>query len=147
MDSRYNERLPLTEDVVEIRSGGSSLEAPCRITFSLRTSPSVWIEIDVDPHMEVGAVATLAFRNSGVLLDGFLSSASYSEKVTARFVPRLSGPISVGSADNLDKVEFALVNFKQFYRQSDAGPMYRDSVDQSNKFVRISHRTTALLYN
>ena len=95
-ESPKDERLLLAEDVVEIFGDGRSLEAACRVTFSLKTSPSVWVEINVDPHMEVGAIARLTFRNSGVTFDGFLTCASYSENVEAWFVPHLSGPISVG---------------------------------------------------
>src|SRR5579884_3439750 len=108
-DSRSDERLLLAQDVMEIHREGWSLEAACRITFSLKTSPSIWIETNVDPQMAVGAVARLALKNSGVTLDGFLIRASYSDKVVAWFVPHLSGPISVGSAQTLARVEFAFI--------------------------------------
>ena len=138
--SPKEERLLLAEDVVEIYRDGQSLEAACRITFSLKTSPSVSVEINVDPQMEVGAVARLTFRNSGVTFDGFLTRASYSENVEAWFVPHLSGPISVGSAKNLARVDFAFINFKQFYRQSADGPMHRNTVDLCGGGWRVQIR-------
>jgi hypothetical protein len=139
-ESPNDERLLLAEDMVEIFRHGRSLEAACRVTFSLKTSPSVWVEIHVDPQMEVGAVARLTFRNSGITFDGFLTRASYSENVEAWFVPHLSGPISVGSAKPLTRVDFAFINFKQFYRQSADGPMHRNTADLCGGGWRVQIR-------
>ena len=70
-DSPSDERLLLAEDVVEICRDGPSVEAACRITFSLRTTPSIWIETKLNPAMQVGTVARLTLKDSRVTFDGF----------------------------------------------------------------------------
>ena len=59
------------------------------------------------------------------------------------YVPHLSGPIPVGSAEHLKRVDFALINFSQFVCQSTEGPMYRNAVDLSGGGWRVEIRPLA----